>query len=164
VATLLPIASFYLKLGRFAPGRMLIDQGVPVALATDVNPGGGFSPSMPFAMSLACFAMNLTFEEALVAATINAAYALDRHAVVGSLEPGKQMDAVIVDGPAIDLVRADDHPRGDQERARRGSTGWDGWHSLTRRCAICSPPSARRSRRRAAVRPRRSRRPSAPRC
>jgi imidazolonepropionase len=105
VATLLPIASFYLKLGRFAPGRMLIERGVPVALATDVNPGGGFSPSMPFAMALACFAINLTFEEALVGATINAAYALDRHAVVGSLEPGKQMDAVIVDGPAIDLVR-----------------------------------------------------------
>jgi imidazolonepropionase len=106
VATLLPIASFYLKLGRFAPGRMLIDRGVAVALATDVNPGAGFSPSMPFAMALGCFGMNLTFEEALVAATINAAYALDRHPLAGSLEPGKQMDAVIVDGPAIDLVRA----------------------------------------------------------
>jgi imidazolonepropionase len=105
VATLLPIAAFYLKLGRFAPARMLIDRGVPVALATDVNPGGGFSPSMPFAMALACFAMNLTFEEALVAATINAACALNRHDRVGSLEPGKQMDAVVVDGPAIDLVR-----------------------------------------------------------
>src|SRR5262249_42586728 len=43
VATLLPIASFYLKLGRFAPARMLIEHGVPVAIATDVNPGGGFS-------------------------------------------------------------------------------------------------------------------------
>lgn len=105
VATLLPIASFYLKLGRFAPARLLIERGVAVALATDVNPGGGFSPSMPFAMTLACFGMGLTFEEALVAATINAAYALDRHARVGSLEAGKQMDAVLVDGPAIDLVR-----------------------------------------------------------
>jgi imidazolonepropionase len=105
VATLLPIASFYLKLGRFAPGRMLIASGVPVALATDVNPGGGFSPSMPFAMTLACFGMGLTFEEALVGATINAAYALDRHDRVGSLEVGKQMDAVIVGGPAIDLIR-----------------------------------------------------------
>jgi imidazolonepropionase len=105
VATLLPIAAFYLKLGRFAPARMLIERGVAVALATDVNPGGGFSPSMPFALTLACFGMGLTFEEALVGATINAAYSLDRHARVGSLEPGKQMDAVIVDGPAIDLIR-----------------------------------------------------------
>jgi imidazolonepropionase len=105
VATVLPIAAFYLKLGRFAPARMLIDRGVPVALATDVNPGGGFSPSMPFAMSLACFGMGLTFEEALVASTNNAAYALDRHDRVGSLELGKQMDAVIVNGPAIDLIR-----------------------------------------------------------
>jgi imidazolonepropionase len=105
VATLLPIASFYLKLGRFAPARMLIHRNVAVALASDVNPGGGFSPSMPFAMTLACFGMGLTFDEALVGATINAAYALDRHDLVGSLEPGKQMDAVIVDGPAIDLIR-----------------------------------------------------------
>jgi imidazolonepropionase len=105
VATLLPIAAFYLKLGRFAPARMLVDRGVPVALATDVNPGGGFSPSMPFAMTLACFGMGLTFEEALVGATINGAYAIDRHDRVGSLEPGKQMDAVVVDGPAVDLIR-----------------------------------------------------------
>ena len=105
VATLLPIAAFYLKLGRFAPARMLIERGVPVALATDVNPGGGFSPSMPFAMTIACFGMGLTFEEALVGATLNAAYALDRHDRIGSLEPGKQMDAVIVNGPAIDLIR-----------------------------------------------------------
>jgi imidazolonepropionase len=105
VATLLPIAAFYLKLGRLAPARMLIDRGVPVALATDVNPGGGFSPSMPFAMTLACFGMGLTFEEALVAATINAAASLDRHDRIGSLEPGKQLDAVIVGGPAIDLIR-----------------------------------------------------------
>jgi imidazolonepropionase len=105
VATLLPIASFYLKLGRFAPARMLIERGVAVALATDVNPGGGFSPSMPFAMALACFGMGLTFEEALNAATINAAYSIDRHDRVGSLEAGKRLDAVIVAGPAIDLIR-----------------------------------------------------------
>ena len=105
VATLLPIASFYLKLGRFAPARVFIDHGVAVALGTDINPGAGFSPSMPFAVTLACFGMGLTFEEALVAATINAAYSLDRHTTVGSLEPGKQMDAVVVAGRAIDLIR-----------------------------------------------------------
>jgi len=105
VATLLPIAAFYLKLGRFAPARALIDAGVAVALATDVNPGGGFSPSMPFAMTLACFSMGMTFEEALAGATINAAHSLDRAASVGSLEPGKLMDAVLVAGDAIDLIR-----------------------------------------------------------
>lgn len=105
VATLLPSAAFYLKLGRFAPARELMAASVPVALATDVNPGGGFSPSMPFAMTLACFAMNMTFEEALVAATINGAYSLDVHDRAGSLEVGKLADAVIVEGDAINLIR-----------------------------------------------------------
>jgi imidazolonepropionase len=105
VATLLPSASLYLKIGRFAPARALIDAGVPVALATDVNPGGGFSPSMPFAMTLGCFAMGLTFEESLVAATINGAHSVDRAGIVGSLETGKLMDAVVIDGDAIDLIR-----------------------------------------------------------
>ena len=101
----LPIAAFYLKLGRFAPARMLIDRGVPVALASDVNPGAGFSPSMPFAMTLACFAMEMTLEEALVAATLNAAWSLDRADDAGSLEPGKLMDAVIINGGLTELIR-----------------------------------------------------------
>lgn len=109
-ATLLPCAAFYLKLGQFAPARAFIEAGVPVALATDVNPGGGFSPSMPFAMTLACFGMGLTFEEALVASTINAAASLDRQDRIGSLEPGKQFDAVFIDGPAINLLRANASP------------------------------------------------------
>jgi imidazolonepropionase len=104
-ATLLPTAAFYLKLARFAPARQLIDAGVPVALATDVNPGGGLSPSMPFAMALACFTMNMTFEEALVAATINGAWSIDRADRAGSLEVGKDADAVVVDGDAINLLR-----------------------------------------------------------
>ncbi len=104
-AVLLPAASLYLKLGRYAPARLLIDTGVAVALGTDSNPGGGFSPSMPFAMTLACFAMGMTLEESLVAATLNAAWALDRADIVGSLEPGKRMDAVIVEGDLINLVR-----------------------------------------------------------
>ena len=105
VATLLPAAAFFLKLGRFAPARMLIDQGVAVALATDLNPGGGFTTSMPFVMSLACFGMNMTLEEALVGATINAAAAIDRADTIGSLEVGKQLDAVVVDGALADLIR-----------------------------------------------------------
>jgi len=104
-ATLLPTAAFYLKLGRFAPARAFIDASVPVALATDVNPGGGFSPSMPFAIALACFGMNMTFEEALIAATINGAWSLDVAGTAGSLEPGKLADAVLVEGDAINLIR-----------------------------------------------------------
>jgi imidazolonepropionase len=60
---------------------------------------------MPFAMTLACFGMRLTLEEALVAGTINAAWSLDRADEVGSLEAGKLMDAVIVDGELVDLLR-----------------------------------------------------------
>ena len=104
-AVLLPIAAFYLKLGRYAPARMLIGRDVPVALATDVNPGGGFSPSMPFAMALACFGMNMTLEESLVASTLNAAWSLDRADCIGSLEVGKLMDAVIVRGGLTELLR-----------------------------------------------------------
>lgn len=109
-ATLLPIAAFYLKLGRFAPARMLVDRGVAVALASDVNPGAGLSPSMPFAMTLACFAMNMTLEEALVAATLNAAWSLDRADSIGSLEPGKLMDAVMIRGALPDLIRVGASP------------------------------------------------------
>ena len=96
VATLLPNAAFYLKLGRFAPARALIDAGVPVALATDVNPGGGFSPSMPFAMTLACFGMGLTFEEALAARDHQRrVLARSRTHRSAASKPGKLMDAVL---------------------------------------------------------------------
>jgi imidazolonepropionase len=120
IATLLPCAAFYLKLGQLAPARALIAAGVPVAIATDVNPGGGLSPSMPFAMALACFGMGLTFEEALVAATINGAAALDRADGAGSLEPGKPFDAVLIDGPAVNLLRVNASPiRGVFKRGQR---------------------------------------------
>ena len=104
-ATLLPSAAFYLKLGRVAPARMLIDRGVAVALGTDVNPGAGLSPSMPFAMALACFAMDMTLEESLIAATLNAAWSINRADDGGSLERGKLMDAVIVRGGVTELLR-----------------------------------------------------------
>jgi imidazolonepropionase len=105
IATLLPAAAFYLKLGRFAPARELIAAGVPVAVATDINPGGGFTPSMPFVITLACFSMRMTLEEALVAATLNAACSLDLGDEVGSLEPGKLCDVVILRGGVVDLLR-----------------------------------------------------------
>jgi imidazolonepropionase len=105
-ATLLPAASFYLRLPRFAPARGLVEAGVPVALATDANPGGGLSPSMPFAMTVACFAMGLSLEEALAAATLNAAWSLDAHGEAGSVEAGKRADLVVLrSARLLDLVR-----------------------------------------------------------
>ena len=106
MATLLPTAAFYLRLGRFAPARALVEAGAPVALASDVNPGGGLSPSLPFAMAIGCFAMGLSLEEALAAVTINAAFSLDLQAEVGSIEPGKRADLVLLRSPRLlDLVR-----------------------------------------------------------
>ena len=105
-ATLLPAAAFYLRLGRYAPARALVQAGVPVALATDGNPGGGLSPSMPFAMTLAGFAMGLSLEEALTAATLNAACSLAVDAETGSLEMGKRADLVVLrSARLLDLVR-----------------------------------------------------------
>jgi imidazolonepropionase len=106
VATLLPTAAFYLRLGRFAPARALIAAGVPVALASDVNPGGGLSPSLPFAMALACFGMGLSLEEALAAVTVNAACSLDLSDEIGSIETGKRADLVLLrSARLLDLVR-----------------------------------------------------------
>jgi imidazolonepropionase len=106
VATLLPAAAFYLRLGRFAPARALLEAGVPLALASDVNPGGGLSPSLPFAMALGCFGMGLSLEQALVAATVNAAYSLDVHEQVGSLELGKRADLLVLRSERLlDLLR-----------------------------------------------------------
>jgi imidazolonepropionase len=106
VATLLPTAAFYLKLGRFAPARDLVARGAAIALATDVNPGGGLSPSLPFAMALACFGMGLSLEEALSAATLNAACSLDLQHDVGSIAVGKRADFVVLrSGRLLDLVR-----------------------------------------------------------
>ena len=89
VATLLPTAAFYLRLGRFAPARGLIEAGAPVALASDVNPGGGLSPSLPYAMAIGCFSMGMALEEALAAVTVNAAFSLDLQGEVGSIEVGE---------------------------------------------------------------------------
>jgi imidazolonepropionase len=106
VATLLPSAAFYLRLGRFAPARALVDAGAALALASDVNPGGGLSPSLPFAMAIACFSMGLALEEAIAAVTLNAAFSLDLHHELGSLQPGKRADLVILrSSRLLDLLR-----------------------------------------------------------
>lgn len=92
VATLVPGANYFLGLDRFPPTRKLIDAGVPVALATDFNPGSSPTPSMPFVLSLACTHMKMSAAEAISAATINGAWALRLQNRKGSIEPGKDAD------------------------------------------------------------------------
>jgi imidazolonepropionase len=97
VATLLPGSVFHLGSIRYAPARELIEAGVPVALATDFNPGTSPTASMQMVLSLACTQMRMTPAEAIVASTINGAHALVRADRIGSLEPGKQADLCIMD-------------------------------------------------------------------
>jgi imidazolonepropionase len=97
VATLVPGANYFLGLKEYPQARKLIDAGVPVALATDYNPGTSPTLSMPMAMSLACTHMKMTPAEAIVAATINGAWALRVAEGKGTIEAGKDADLAIFD-------------------------------------------------------------------
>lgn len=97
VAVLLPGTALYLGLA-YANARRMIDLGVPVALATDFNPGTSPTWSMPAVIALACVGMRMLPAEAITAATINAAWAIGMAEEVGSLEPGKAADMVICHG------------------------------------------------------------------
>ena len=98
IATLLPGVSFMLH-HRHAPARRLIDAGVPVAIATDFNPGSCMSYSMPLMMTIACAQMAMSPEEAITASTLNAAAALNLSGEVGSIEVGKKADLLILSIP-----------------------------------------------------------------
>jgi imidazolonepropionase len=97
IATLLPGSVFHLGLERYAPARMLIDAGAAVALATDFNPGTSPTVSMPMVIGLACRQMRMTPAEAIVSATVNGACALGLEARIGTLEPGKDADLILLD-------------------------------------------------------------------
>ncbi len=99
IGVLLPGTALTLGVPSYAPARALIAAGVPVALATDFNPGSCFTESMQIVIALACMQMRMTPAEALVAATVNAAHAIGRAHRVGSLRPGKQADLVVWDAP-----------------------------------------------------------------
>ena len=103
VACLLPATSFYLG-STFAPARSMIDAGVPVAMASDFNPGSCPSLNLQLVMNLGCLKYRLTPEEVLTAVTLNAAAAIRRADTVGSLEPGKQGDLVIWDGSDLNYI------------------------------------------------------------
>ncbi|WPZ19653.1 imidazolonepropionase [Geobacillus subterraneus] len=98
IGVLLPGTAFFL-LTNAANARRLLDAGVPVALATDCNPGSSPTVSLPLVMSLACLHMRMAPAEALAAATINAAHAIGRAHMIGSLEPGKKADLVVFNVP-----------------------------------------------------------------
>lgn len=98
IGVLLPITAFSLK-EDYARGRYMIDSGLPVSLATDLNPGSCYSESIPLLFALATLYMNMTLNETITALTLNAAGAVDRAEVLGTIEPGKQADMVILDTP-----------------------------------------------------------------
>ena len=97
IAVLLPGTSFSLALGRHAPARKMMERGLPVALATDCNPGSSMTESMQIVITLACVEMRMTAAEAVTASTINAAFALGCGSECGSLEIGKKGDVLILD-------------------------------------------------------------------
>ncbi len=104
VATLLPATSWFLGKHHFAPARRFIEAGIPVALATDLNPGTSPTVGLPLVMSIACLEMGLTPAEALAAVTINAAHSIDLGAEIGSIEPGKQADLVIWEASSVEQI------------------------------------------------------------
>ncbi len=99
VAVLLPGTTFGLGKMNFADGRAFVEENVPVALGSDINPGTCWCESMPFILALACRYEKLTPAEAIVAATINAAASLGIAEQIGSLAPSKFADILIADVP-----------------------------------------------------------------
>jgi imidazolonepropionase len=103
IAVLLPGTSLTIK-KNYAPARRMIEMGIPVALATDHNPGSCTIENMPFIIGLACLYLGLTPAEAICAATYNAACALNRGDRIGSIEEGKQADLLIMDIPSYRYI------------------------------------------------------------
>jgi imidazolonepropionase len=97
VAVALPCTPFGLGEAAYTPARALLQAGAILAVATDLNPGTAWCESMQFAIALACRHLRLTPAQAIAAATINAAAAIGRAQRVGSLEPGKQADLILLD-------------------------------------------------------------------
>jgi len=98
IATVLPGSSFFLGT-QYAPARSIIDAGIPLAIASDFNPGSSMSFSMPLMMTIACTQMHVTPEEAISASTLNGAAAVGLSHEIGSIEVGKEADIVLYDVP-----------------------------------------------------------------
>lgn len=103
ISTLLPTTAFCIK-EPYARARFMIEHGSAVALATDFNPGSGFTNSIPLMFALATIYMGMTPEEAITALTLNGAAAIDKAETVGSLEVGKNADIVILKFPSYNYL------------------------------------------------------------
>ncbi|HID27539.1 MAG TPA: imidazolonepropionase [Methanosarcinales archaeon] len=104
IAVLLPGASFFLGLDTYPPAPYMISKGVPVALGTDFNPGSCPTESMQIIFTLACLKMKMSPAQAINAATINAAHAINKADTIGSLEVGKQADLIILEVPNYKMI------------------------------------------------------------
>jgi imidazolonepropionase len=98
-AVLLPGASFFLSMKKYPPARDMIEQGVPVSLATDLNPGSSMTESLPLMMTMGCTMFKMTPKEVIQATTVHAARSIGREKEIGSLEVGKQADILLLDIP-----------------------------------------------------------------
>ena len=100
-AVLLPGTSFFLMKHKYAPARRLVEAGVPIALATDCNPGSSHTESIPMVFVLAVFELGLSIEESLTAVTLNSACSLGLGEEIGTVEEGKRADLVLLDAPNL---------------------------------------------------------------
>jgi imidazolonepropionase len=98
-AVLLPGASFFLSMKKYPPARDMIEQGVPVSLATDLNPGSSMTESLPLMMTMGCTMYKMVPKEVIQAVTVHAARSMGREKEIGSLEVGKQADLLLLDIP-----------------------------------------------------------------
>ncbi len=104
VPVLLPGTAFFLGKQKYAPARKMIEAGLPVALATDFNPGSSFTQNMSLVLSIACTQMKMTPAETIAAATLNSARAIDMDHQAGSLEKGKKADIMLLDIPNYQYI------------------------------------------------------------
>lgn len=104
VPVLLPGTTFFLGKSGYAPARQMIDAGMPVAIATDFNPGSSMTQNMQLMLTLSALYLKMTSAEVITAATRNAARAIAREDRVGTLETGKDADIVLLDIPGHEYL------------------------------------------------------------
>ncbi len=104
IGVLLPTVNFHLMNNKYAPARLMIEKRVPIALASDYNPGSSPTFNMQLVMAMACRFLKLTPAEAINAATINAAFAIDKADEIGSIEVDKKADIVLYEVPSYDYI------------------------------------------------------------